>query len=69
MRLPTAGFGLAPALLMFATSASAEGIDERINRVVQPAADVVSGLVFSTFPVAGVDVPFVLLAGMDGAWC
>ena len=61
MRLPTAGFGLAPALLMFATSASAEGIDERINRVVQPAADVVSGLVFSTFPVAGVDVPFVLL--------
>lgn len=52
---------LAPALLAFASSASAEGIDERINRSVQPAADFVSGLVFSSFPLAGIDVPFVLL--------
>ena len=52
---------LAAALFAFTSSASAEGIDERINRTVQPAADFVSGMVFSTFPLAGIDVPFVLL--------
>ena len=52
---------LAAVLFAFTSSASAEGIDERINRTVQPAADFVSGMVFSTFPLAGIDVPFVLL--------
>ena len=52
---------LATVLFAIASPASAEGIDERINSAVQPAADFVSGLVFSTFPVAGIDVPFVLL--------
>jgi AGCS family alanine or glycine:cation symporter len=38
-----------------------EGLDERIDQVVRPFADAVSGVIFSTFPVAGVGVPFVLV--------
>ncbi len=38
-----------------------DSIDSRINAAVQPWADRVSGLIFSAFPVAGVDVPFVLV--------
>jgi len=37
------------------------GIDERINLAVKPFADAVAGAVFSSFPVAGVDIPFVLV--------
>jgi len=36
------------------------GIDEKINQVVKPYSDAVAGAVFSSFPVAGVDIPFVL---------
>jgi AGCS family alanine or glycine:cation symporter len=38
-----------------------EGLDERIDQAVRPFADAVSGVIFSTFPVAGVGVPFVLV--------
>jgi AGCS family alanine or glycine:cation symporter len=38
-----------------------DGIDTRINDAIRPAADVVSGFIFSSFPVAGVQVPFVLV--------
>lgn len=37
------------------------GIDQRIDNAVRPVADTVSGLVFSSFPVAGVQIPFVLV--------
>ena len=37
------------------------GIDERINIAVKPFADAVAGFVFSSFPVAGVAIPFVLV--------
>jgi len=37
------------------------GVDEKINLAVKPYADAVSGAVFSSFPVAGVDIPFVLV--------
>jgi len=37
------------------------GIDERINLAVKPFADAVAGAVFSSFPVAGVQIPFVLV--------
>jgi AGCS family alanine or glycine:cation symporter len=37
------------------------GIDEKINLAVKPYADAVAGAVFSSFPVAGVDIPFVLV--------
>ena len=49
-------------LLFFAPLAAlaSDGIDARIDEVVRPWADRVSDLVFSTFPLGGVDVPFVL---------
>jgi len=37
------------------------GIDEKINIAIKPYADAVSGLVFSSFPVGGVQIPFVLV--------
>lgn len=37
------------------------GIDEKINLAIKPFADAVAGFVFSAFPVAGVDIPFVLV--------
>jgi len=37
------------------------GVDEKINLAVKPYADAVAGFVFSSFPVAGVDIPFVLV--------
>lgn len=37
------------------------GIDEKINLAVKPFADTVAGLVFSSFPVGGVQIPFVLV--------
>lgn len=38
-----------------------QGIDEQINEAIKPYADGVSGFIFSSFPVAGVQVPFVLV--------
>ncbi len=37
------------------------GIDEKINIAIKPFADAVAGFVFSSFPVAGVQIPFVLV--------
>ena len=37
------------------------GIDEKINLAVKPFADAVAGAVFSSFPVGGVQIPFVLV--------
>jgi AGCS family alanine or glycine:cation symporter len=37
------------------------GIDEKINIAIKPYSDAVAGFVFSSFPVAGVDIPFVLV--------
>lgn len=37
------------------------GIDEKINIAIKPYADAVTGFVFSSFPVAGVQIPFVLV--------
>ena len=48
--------------LLASFSAFAEtGIDERINIAIKPWADAVAGFVFSSFPVAGVQIPFVLV--------
>ena len=38
-----------------------QGIDEKINLAVKPFADAVAGVVFSSFPVGGVPIPFVLV--------
>jgi len=42
-------------------SLASDGIDDRINQALKPFADSVSSVVFSSFPVAGVQVPFVLV--------
>jgi AGCS family alanine or glycine:cation symporter len=53
---------LVAGILLAPISAWAEGgLDERIDQAVRPFADAVSGVIFSTFPVAGVGVPFVLV--------
>lgn len=41
--------------------AQQQGIDERIDEAIKPYADGVAGLIFSSFPIAGVQVPFVLV--------
>ena len=63
MRSKRLGRLSAPFLLWYACSSSVvadDGIDAQIDEAVGPMADMVSGLVFSTFPVGGIDVPFVL---------
>jgi len=40
---------------------AAESIDERIDAAIRPFADTVSDVIFASFPVGGVDVPFVLV--------
>lgn len=53
---------LALAMLFAPLSLSAaESLDTRIDEAVKPLADAVSGFIFAAFPVAGVDVPFVLV--------
>ena len=51
------------SLLLAAPSLAlaADGIDARIDEAVKPWADGLSDLVFASFPVAGIDVPFVLV--------
>ena len=55
--------GITTLIGLFASfSAFAEvGIDEKINLAVKPFADAVAGAVFSSFPVDGVQIPFVLV--------
>jgi AGCS family alanine or glycine:cation symporter len=48
-------------LLTSLPSLASDGIDDRINQALKPFADSVSSVVFSSFPVAGVQVPFVLV--------
>jgi len=38
-----------------------DGIDARINEAVKPYAETVAGIIFTSFPVAGVQIPFVLV--------
>jgi len=38
-----------------------DGIDNRIDQAVKPYADAVAGFIFSSFPVNGVAIPFVLV--------
>jgi AGCS family alanine or glycine:cation symporter len=38
-----------------------DGIDARIDEAFKPFAEAVAGVIFSSFPVAGVQIPFVLV--------
>ena len=61
--MSTLRVGITTLVSLFASfSVFAEtGIDERINIAVKPFADAVAGFVFSSFPVGGVQIPFVLV--------
>jgi AGCS family alanine or glycine:cation symporter len=37
------------------------GLDQQINDAIKPGADAVAGFIFSSFPVGGVQIPFVLV--------
>jgi AGCS family alanine or glycine:cation symporter len=43
------------------TARADTGIDQRIDQAVRPFADTVSGFIFSSFTLAGVGVPYVLV--------
>jgi len=38
-----------------------DGVDARINEAIKPFADAVAGFIFISFPLAGVQIPFVLV--------
>lgn len=50
------GMFLLPAVAM-----AQDGIDSRIDQAVKPFADAVAGFIFSSFPVNGIQIPFVLV--------
>ena len=50
------GMFLLPAVAM-----AQDGIDSRIDQAVKPYADAVAGFIFSSFPVNGIQIPFVLV--------
>jgi len=45
----------------FSVAAQEMGVDEKINLAVKPFSDAVAGAVFLSFPIAGVQIPFVLV--------
>jgi AGCS family alanine or glycine:cation symporter len=50
------------ACLLFASPAFAQqGIDDKIDNAIKPIADSVAGFIFSSFPLAGIQIPFVLV--------
>jgi len=54
---------MAPAIALSGLSLPAlaqDGIDQRIDEAVRPIADTVANLIFASFPVGDVQVPFVL---------
>jgi AGCS family alanine or glycine:cation symporter len=55
------GFTTLVGLLASFSVLADTGIDEKINLAIRPFADAVAGAVFSSFPVAGVQIPFVLV--------
>jgi AGCS family alanine or glycine:cation symporter len=60
MSIKHAGYALAGLLASLPAQAQ-NGIDQRINDAIRPASDAVAGFIFSSFPVVGVDIPFVLV--------
>jgi AGCS family alanine or glycine:cation symporter len=54
-------FSLLSLYLLPAVAFAQEGIDNRIDQAVKPYADAVAGFIFSSFPINGVQIPFVLV--------
>ena len=53
-------FSLLSLYLLPVIAFAQDGVDDRIDQAVKPYADAVSGFIFSSFPVNGVQIPFVL---------
>lgn len=49
------------SLLACSPALADQGIDARINAAIRPLTDALAGIVFASFPVAGVQIPFVLV--------
>lgn len=49
------------AILASVPALAQQGLDQRIEEAIRPASDWVSGVIFWSFPVVGVEVPFVLV--------
>jgi AGCS family alanine or glycine:cation symporter len=58
---PTRFIAFFACLLTVLPAMAQQGVDERIDQVIRPYADGVSGFIFSSFPLAGVQIPFVLV--------
>ena len=54
-------------ILMSMPLLAQDGIDTRIDEAVKPFADTVSGIIFSSFPLGGIQFPFVLVWLIAGA--
>jgi AGCS family alanine or glycine:cation symporter len=54
-------------MLVSMSALAEDGIDTRINDAVKPFADAVAGFIFSSFPLAGVQFPYVLVWLIAGA--
>jgi AGCS family alanine or glycine:cation symporter len=61
MSISKTGLTALAGLLASFSAQAQNGIDQRINDAVKPASDAVAGFIFTSFPVAGVDIPFVLV--------
>lgn len=48
-------------IVLFAQEAEEVGLDQKIDQAFQPISDFFSNVVFFTIPIAGIDVPFVLI--------
>lgn len=58
---PTKILALLVSLFVSLPAFAQESVDERIDQAIRPIADGVSGFIFSSFPVNGVGIPFVLV--------
>lgn len=54
-------------MLMMPLSIFAKGIDERIDEWFTPIAEAWEGFIFTTIPIGGLDVPFVVILLVGGA--
>ena len=58
--------GIAAVLLPFLNFAAEEGLDQKIDKAFRPIADFIGGIVFYSIPLAGKDVPIVLIILIGG---
>ena len=59
--MPRPSSFLLPLLLIFPLPALAQSLDEQINQLMQPLTDVLSAFIFYSVPMAGADVPLIVL--------